>query len=306
MLEAKKKVSAAAVAAVLSLPAIALAGPVLLPYYTNFSTTPDSNGDTYSNGALQGQGHNNGADNSSTGWVNENGEQNDSATVAGVASGNGTVTLTSTLDGGTTAAPIWSDVYNSNLADHPLGLYGSSNGNGSNLVYSSNKLAISYNLDVLGTGSLGSNGTAASAFGMRVLDASDNLLAALFVKGDPSVPGQENVYVQTGTGSAQVTGLTGPANGTTGHYSIALDLQHQDFQVFVNGFASADIPFGPGLVSPDTSIGGITFATDNLGGGNQGVFSSLSVVPEPASFVIIGLGGLLLLAKRPKRAEVPV
>jgi len=291
-----KKVSAAAIAAVLGFSGLAHAAPITLPYITNFSTTPDSNGDTYTDGALQGQAP--GVVTGTTGWVNENGEQNDAATVAGSATGNGTVTLSSVANAGTPAAPIWSDVENSNLADHPA-----APGNGNGLPLSSvpygGQVDVSFSMNVSGTGSLGANGTAAAGFGGRVLDSSDNLLAALFVKGDPSVPGQVNVDVQTGTDNALITGLTGPANGNNATYTIALDFQHQDFQVFVNGFESADIPFGTGETGV-TSIGGIALSTDNLGT-NSAVYSNFLVTPEPASFAMIGLGGLMLLAKRPKK-----
>ncbi len=294
-----KKVSAAAIAAVLGLSGLAHAAPIVLPYTSNFSTTPGlyGNGDVYTNGSLYGQAP--GVATGTTGWVSEIGEPTDTATVAGATTGNGTVTLTSAVNGGTTAAPNWSDVYNSNLADHPAGLYGGSTGNGlalSSATYGG-KVNVSFSMDVLGTGSLGANGTAAAGFGARVLDSSDNLLAALFVKGDPSVPGEVNVDVQSGTDNALITGLTGPANGNTATYTIALDFQHQDFQVFVNGFESADIPFGTGETGV-TAIGGISFATDNLGN-NSAVYSNFSVVPEPASFAMVGLGGLMLLAKRP-------
>jgi hypothetical protein len=294
-----KKVSAAAIAAVVGLSGLAHAAPITLPYFTNFSTSPDSNGDTYTGGGAALQGQAPGVVTGTTGWVNENGEQNDVATVTNSAT-SGTVTLSSVANAGTPAAPIWSDVYNSNLADHP-----SPNANpGSNglplnsATYGSN-IDVNYSLDVLGTGSLGANGTAKAGFGVRVLDSSDNLLAALFVKGDPTVAGQVNVQVQSGTDQSLITALAGPTNGTPGTYSIDIDFQHQDFQVLVNGFKSADIPFGTGETGV-ASIGGIAFSTDNLGT-NTGVFSAFSVVPEPASFAMVGLGGLMFLAKRPKR-----
>jgi len=294
-----KKVSAAAIAAVLGLSGMALAAPIALPYQTTFSTTPDSNGDTYTGGAaaLQGQGNTGPTDSTSTGWVNENGEQNDTASVTNSAT-SGTVTLSSSYTPLVLGVPTWSDVENANLADHPAA---PGNGNGvplNSASYGSN-ITASFNLNVLGTGSLNAGGEASAAFGARVLDSSDNLLAALFVKGNPSVPGEIDVYTQSGTDNAQITSLTGPANNTLGTYAIHLDFQNGDFQVFVNGFESADIPFGTGETGV-TQIGGISLATDNLGT-NTGVFSDFSVVPEPASFAMIGLGGLMLLAKRPKR-----
>jgi hypothetical protein len=310
----KKAVLAAAVAA-LAVPSLSQAAQITLPYSTNFPAAPavDTAGNSYNNGTLQGQAPGSGAGslNGSAGWVNENGEQNDTATVS-VGSG---VTLTSTFHtpGGTPANPdpVWSDVYDSNLADHPNGLYppgsgptGNSNGNGValNAATYGNKLTISYNLDVLAaTGSQTPTFSSTSDFGMRILDSSDNLLASLFVKADPSVNGQENIYVQTGADAAQVIpNLVGPANGTTGNYAIALDLQHGDFNVFVNGVESADIPFASSETGV-TSIGAVAFSSDNLGAGNQGVFSSLSVVPEPAGIAMIGLGGLALLFRRSKR-----
>jgi len=302
MLLQKKNASVVAVAAILSLPAIMFAAPITLPYQTNFSTTPDSNGNTYTGGGAALQGQAPGTGTGTTGWVNENGEQNDTATVANSAS-NGTVTLTSTYNAPVAGVPTWSDVYNSNLADHPAAP-GNGNGLALNTTPYGNQLSISYSLNVLsGTGSLNANSSpeSASGFGVRVLDSSDNLLAALFVKGNASgTPGEEDIYTQSGTDGAKITPLVGPANGVIGNYTIALDLQHGDFNVFVNGVESADIPFGTGETSI-TSIGGIAFSTDNLGGGNQGIFGNFSVVPEPASIGMIGLGGLALLFRRPKR-----
>jgi hypothetical protein len=296
-----KKVSAAAIAAVIGLSGMAHAAPITLPYVSHFNNSPTfySNGDVYTNGALQGQAPGTGT--GTTGWVNENGEANDTATVAGVATADGTVTLNAVANAGTPTAPIWSDVYNSNLADHPAGLYGPSNGNGValNATTYGNNLTISYNLNVAAGGSL-TNGTAAAGFGTRILDSSDNLLAALFVA--PSlVVGEVNVYTQTGNTAAAVPVATlgGPPDGTAATYAIHLDLSHGDFQVFVNGVGSGDIPIDPSEVGV-TSIGGIALSTDNLGT-NSGTFADFSVVPEPASFAMAGIGGLMLLAKRRRR-----
>jgi hypothetical protein len=304
-----KKVSAAAIAAVIGLSGMAHAAPVAspapLPYYSNFSSTPSeySNNEVYSNGSLIGQGAGSGPT-GTKGWVYENGEADPSnsavsAVVAGAATGNGTVSLHSDgTIGSTNSAPIWTDVENSNLADHP-----SAPGNGDGTILNSanygGNVTVSFKLDVLGTGSLGANGTALSDFGARVLDSSDNLLAAVFLKGNPSIPGEVDVYSQSGTDLAAITPLVGAANGTTATYAIHLDFNKMDFQVFANGVQSADIPFGTGETGV-TDIGGISFATDNLGT-NTGVFSNFTVIPEPASFAMAGIGGLMLLAKRRRR-----
>lgn len=305
-----KKVSAAAIAAVIGLSGMAHAAPITLPYSTSFSTTPDSNGDTYTSGALQGQAPGSGAGslNGSSGWVNENGEANDTATVNATA---GNVTLAAVANAGTPTSPVWSDVYNSNLADHPAGLYppgsgptGNSNGNGIalNPATYGNSPTVSYNLNVAAGGSL-NNGTAAAGFGVRVLDSNDDLLAALFV-APSGLAGEVNAYTETGANAAApVPGTYSVPDGTTNSYSIHFDFDTSSFQVFVNGAPEGspilfDAGGGPALTN---QIGGIALSTDNLGT-NSGVFSDFSVgVPEPASFAMAGIGGLMLLAKRRRR-----
>ena len=49
-----------------------------------------------------------------------------------------------------------------------------------------------------------------------------------------------------------------------------------------------------------TTIQEIGIGTDNKGT-NSAFFDNLTVVPEPTGVAMVGLGSLLLLAKRPKR-----
>jgi hypothetical protein len=313
-----KKVSAAAIAAVLGLTGISHAAQITLPYITNFSGTPDTNGDVYTNGALQGQAGGSGAGtlSGSDGWVNENGETNDTATVS-IATGTVLMTTPSVATPGS-----WSDIYNSNLADHPAGLYGpggsgptgNSNGNGVplNPATYGNKINVNYTMTINAGGGTATDGAPASGFGSRVLDQNDNLLAALFTAPPAGLPstgptaGEEDVYVQSGSGTLDTvtdTHLVGPAAGFTGVYSIDLDFQNKDFTVYLNGVStpqSTDIPFGSTEQGAGLQIGGVAFSSDNNGALNSATFD-FSVVPEPASIAMVGLGGLLLLAKRPKK-----
>ena len=240
--------------------------PVALPYVTNFASTADSNGDVYQNGALQGQAV--GTMTPASGWVNENGETNDTATV-NLGSG---VTLTSQNTPGT-----YSDIYNSNLADHPAA---PGNGHGTPLDPSTygNKIVVTYTMDIATGGTLNSNGAPASGFGSRILNQNDGLIAALLTAPAGSAAGEEDVFVQTGTGSFINTGLVGPAAGTTATYSIHMDFQNKDFTVYVNGATDStatNIPFGTGETGT-LQIGGVTLATDNAGA-DSATFSHLSV-----------------------------
>jgi hypothetical protein len=273
-----KKVSAAAVAAVLALAGASHAAQITLPYVTNFSSTPDSNGGTYTTGALVGQ----------NGWVNDGGNAAVTATVGPPA-----VTLTT----GSTGINSEQLFYNSNVADH----------NGTVLTPATygNQIVVGYTLGINAGGTVAADGAPISRFGTQIVDGSDNLLAALFTAPptDPppapqGAPGEEDIYVQSGNNGAVVnTGLTGYSNET---YSIALNFTAHDFVVTANGVPSAAYPFDPSELSAST-IGGIGLYTDNAGSGNSAVFSNFSVLPEPTGFAMIGLGGLLLLAKRPSR-----
>ena len=302
-----KKVSAAAIAAVLCFSSVSYAAPIspiVLPYTTNFSTVvPDTNGDTYTTGSLYGQAN----DGATGGWVGETGEPQDVATVG--ASG---VTLFSVPGVGSFSGAA-SDVYNANLADHPAA---GSNGAGNPLVASSygNLVTINYNLNIHpadsspGNTSVGATGglSSASAFGVRVLDSNDDLIAALFTAPPSSGSvGEEDVYVTSGTNGKTNTLNIGPATGNNGAYTLSMDFAHHDFSVLVNGVATAagtDIPMDTAN-SPYTpltdSIGGISLFTDNAGT-NSATFD-FTVTPEPTSIAMIGVGGLMLLARRPKK-----
>jgi hypothetical protein len=297
-----KKISAAAVAAVLSVAGVSHAAQITLPYTTNFTTTPDSNGDTYTATSLDGAGI--GQNN----WVDET---NEPTGVAAVNAGGG-VTLSASPQTGALAG-AFSDVYNSNLAGHAAG-----NGIVTPLTPpASNQLVIGYNMLVnTPTGSQtkdsATNPFSAAGFGMEVLGADDKIIANLFDVAEPSTgPGatpphsttpEEDIEVNRGaTGDTTLSNTDpigiGPANGIKDSYSISLNFTAQTFQVFVNGVTDG---VNYHFANTESQVGGITFSTDN-GGTDTAVFSNLSVVPEPASMALIGLGGLLLVGRRPKR-----
>jgi hypothetical protein len=301
-----KKVSAAAVAAVLGLAGISHAAPVspiVLPYATNFPAAPavDTNGESYTATSLYGQGNTVGA---TGGWVGETGEVANTVTV----NGGGGVTMNSAYEApvlvGSELVSQWSDVYNANLADHPAA---GSNGTGAALdpsVNYHNNITVSYSLNIANGGSLGSDGAPAAGFGTRVLDQNDNLVAALFTEPPAAggAPGEEDVYYQTGNTGAPINTLLVGHAGSADTYALNIDYTNKDFTVYVDGVADAgstDIPFGAGLSGTEL-VGGIALSTDNLGT-NSAVFSNFSVVPEPASIAMLGLGGLMLLAKRHTR-----
>jgi hypothetical protein len=303
-----QKISAAVVAVVLSGSAMSHAAPTGLPYKTSWTTTgypSDTNSDTYSPGALQGtagagQGHNNGTDNSSFGWVNESGEFNTTATVqtgGGVVLAANQTGSTSTL-----AVPVYSDVYNSNLADHAA----VTNGNGSALAASTynNLVNVQWGMTVtaptVGNGfssDSGTNSFSKAGFGVEIIGSDDKLIASLFDVSNPNHAGEKDAVVnQSDPSQATDPTLVGGTDGSAATYSINLNFNNDTFTVFVNGTKGGTYNFA----NAESSIGAVTLATDNFGN-DQATFSSLSVVPEPASLAMIGLGGLVLLARRPKR-----
>ena len=295
-----KKLSAAAVAAVaavavLGFSAVTHAAPIVLPYQTFWTSGHDSNGDSYGPGLLEGQGHNSGTDNGSTGWVDETGEPTN---VASVLAGNAGVQLNAAPAGGE-----YSDVYNSNLADHT-----SSNGNGVALNQATygNFINVNYTMSItqptIGNGysmSSATNTFSKAGFGVEVLGANDTLIASLFTVPNPNHVGEEDVEVATGTNAAVTDAiLAPPANGVSSTYSIALNFTNNTFTVFAG--AQRGGTYALAAAENGIQIGGIALATDNAGT-DAAVYSAFSVVPEPASLAMIGLGGLVLLARRPKR-----
>jgi hypothetical protein len=297
-----KKVSAAAVAVVLGITGLSHAAPVQLPYFTSFQTTPDSNGDTYAPGQLEGQGHNNvniPSDSTSTGWVDETGEPTNVATVLAAGAG---VQLNAAPGVGSLAG-AFSDVYNSNLADHPAA---GSNGNGIALTPPVTGLVnIDYNMKItaptIGNGlssASGTNSFSKAGFGVEVLNSNDQVLASLFAVSNPAHAGEVDAEVNESQGNQKTDPiLVPPADGVNATYSIDLHFNTQSFTVFINGTQGGTYQFA----NASTAVGGIAFATDNLGT-DQAVFTNLSVVPEPASLAMIGLGGaMLLIRRRPKR-----
>jgi hypothetical protein len=303
-----KKVSAAAVAAVLGLAGIshAASSPVVLPYFTNFTASPDTNGDTYTATSLYTQG--NDGSPATGGWVSETGETANTVTV----NPTGGVTMNSVYEAPVSSVSQWSDILNSNLADHPAagaaGNFGATAplnpiGNGSNAV------VVSYNLTVPAGGSTAANGAPAAGFGVRVLDQSDNVIASIFTapSADSHATNEQDVNWQTGgqspdNGGAATDLATNPEGGNS--YALSINFSARDFTIYVNGVADAsstNIPFDHALPNGSAeTIGGITLGTDNLGT-NSAVFSDFFVVPEPASIAMLGLGGLMLLAKRRTR-----
>lgn len=300
-----KKISAAVLAVVLGGSAISHAAPTGLPYKTNWTAggyPSDTNSDTYTSSALQGatgagQGHNNGSDTASYGWVNEIGEYNTLATVQ--AAGGVTLTASQTSSGSTASVPVYSDVYNSNLADHPAT---TTNGNGLALSAATygNLINVQFGLNVAvpGVGQTSVLGGSGAGFGVEILGSDDQLIASLFDVSNPNHAGEQDVVVNQSAAGHQATDptLVGGTDGTTATYAIALNFTNQTFTVFVNGTKGGTYAFA---TSGETAIGGVALATDNFGN-NTATFSNLSVVPEPASVSMIGLGTVMLLSRRRK------
>ena len=268
-----KKISAAAIVAVLGLSGMSHAAQI--PYYTTFPIAPatDVQSQSYTAGTLEGQ----------NGWKDEAGDPTNVASVGATG-----VTLNAAP-----AAGAYSDVYNSNIADHTgTNLNPATYGGFVNVTYKLNITAPTGSQSIASV----TNPESAAGFGVDVLGSDDSLLASLYTVANPAHAGEEDVVIDGGTPS-QVTDpiLAPPGNGTTETYTLAMNFTNNTFQVFAGGVAGGTYALPAGL-----QIGGIALGTDN-GGTDQAVFSAFQVVPEPASLAMVGLGGLMLLARRPKR-----
>jgi hypothetical protein len=297
-----KKISAAAFAAVVGLSVVSRAASI--PYFTSFETAPaaDAEGQTYNAGTLATIGAGTPPSVGQNNWTAEDTENtvnNATAVVQNNAAnaqyGSQSVLLTTTGNG-STGSPLYSDYYNATVADH-TGSIASTPGTAYPTV-AYQDVNTSFGMDThISTGN--------TLTGMEIFDSNDDVIASVFTAHavGGNVLYTENATLppeQIDTANGFASNSFAPADGTYGTYTISINATGKTYTVADGGNSYT-------LALPSDfsgSIGGFAFATIDQGNIGSANFDNLSVVtstPEPASIAMIGLGGLLLLAKRPKR-----
>jgi hypothetical protein len=255
-----------------------------LPYTTGFEAngTGDSAGQSYTGSpagtALVGQ----------NAWAYVGGQGTSPANVitTGAIDGSQSVKL-STVGTAGGAAPglattIFTDVYKADLTA---------------ALTAGSDLNISFDLNT----ALGTNGTHGAQAGVEVLDSTtNNVVASMFVANEGN--GTPDLTISNGNnGTKDVPGYATAGDGNTGRYTLSVDPNTGQFAVLYGGQAVTSGTF-PGELGKSVLI---SFATIDQGGAAESAtFDNLSissVVPEPASVGMIGLGTLMLLLKRPNK-----
>ncbi len=298
-----KKISAAAVAAALSVSAISKASPIttqppISPYATNTPVysasfeypSGDSQGNPYTPGFLVNQGGT-----ATHAWAAyPEGEVTTDATVVapGLNASGQAVKLQMGNQGATPSSPVYSDYYKQDLTP---------------ILQSGMSTNVSWTMNT--------NLTTSNDFaGIEVFDANQTI-ASLFVG---NVGGDQEVEVyDAGTGNlkpvdtvhgykdgaAPLGFMHGATDGVSGNYQISIDPTNHSFTVSFGGQTYTTVLGATGTVGDQ--ITGIAFASiDQSGTAASATFDDLSVfqsTPEPASVFMIGIGGLILMAQRPKR-----
>jgi hypothetical protein len=158
-------------------------------------------------------------------------------------------------------------------------------------------LTISFSMNTTIAGS----SAADPAVGVEAIDSNGNITASLFSQYGPD--GLPDLLVSDGSNNTiNVPGFATDASGSTGTYTLTLDPTNNTYFVQYGGQTFAGELWSAN--TPDLTIAGVSLAGIDqgiAGSASFGNFSVVTSVPEPASIAMIGLGGLMLLAKRPKR-----
>jgi hypothetical protein len=274
-----KKIAAAAVTAVLAMAGYGVTNAAPLPYSTSFEAGAPDNGT--SNWRAVGPAA-----------ISLN------ANPAFAQTGSQSVKVVTTAD---ILGANYTDFYNPSVADFPVAQGGL---DGPNYNASGQVVTASFGLDLAspGVGDSMTNNTRAG-FGMDIIGgAGDAFVAQLLVTADTIDNGATStaLYVSNGANAPTLVSTIGAAQDSWGTYHLQLDFSTGKFYVFV-GNTQLPGSFNMNLADGNT-IGGFALSTDSYGT-NTAYFDnvSISAVPEPAAIAMVGLGSLLMLAKRPKR-----
>jgi hypothetical protein len=206
----------------------------------------------------------------------------DGSPTGSLASG-GTLTMTGN---GSPSTPAYSDFTNS----------------GTSFSFTPGTLdVITFTMNTSITGTNGSSHNPAVGVNVIGNNGAGDILASMFSVYGPD--GNPDLLVSNGAdGTQNVPGQGTAPSGSAGTYTLTLDPGKGVF------FAS----YGGQTYEGSLAYTGETPVEVSLSGIDQGIagsaqfsnFSITTAVPEPASMGMIGLGGLLLLAKRPKKQVV--
>jgi hypothetical protein len=162
------------------------------------------------------------------------------------------------------------------------------------------------NTNIKNAGSPVTSTTGKPLAGVSVLDGNGNFLINADIQyGADGLPDLLINDAATGGVLTPIPYFAGGADGTPTTYTLTLDPYNNTWFVATDGtnIASnalyAGAPYAGGLDISGVALEGIDQGIS--GSAQYSSFSVTSSVPEPASIGMIGLGGLLLLAKRPKR-----
>jgi hypothetical protein len=153
--------------------------------------------------------------------------------------------------------------------------------------------------------------TVGQAGGMAITDAAGSmiyLLNDMRSAGTLSIPNEQIFAVNNTSGATDVStlsftlGIAVTNNGETKSFSEAGNTVSLDL---TNGNANYLVTAGS-LTPASQTIGGLLFTASfqqGLSGGfnsinNGGVSAVISAVPEPSTFALLGVGGLLIVAPR--------
>ena len=278
-----KKVSAAAVVAVLGLGAASQAATL---YTTGFEAP------TFTPGALAGQ----------SGFVNASGTGTGTVVLGNAQTGTQAVQINSTTGG-------YTEFYNTATTL-------------TNAQITGGTLSSSFGLEratptggqTTGGVPQGGTGAAEAGFGIEVFENSGTALASVFVRNtaaittptiQPSVPA---LFVQDSSGAAntEIFGAAGTAaaDGAYGTYSLTMNFANSTFSVTGPGGTTSGIPFAAAY--DGSGILGVTLSADPSGN-DTAYFDNFSVaagVPEPVSLGLVGMGSLMLMGRRRKQAAI--
>jgi hypothetical protein len=148
-------------------------------------------------------------------------------------------------------------------------------------------------------------GAPGSQIGVNVEDNNGDVVAGLLsTYGADHLP--DGIASDGADGAVSIPGpFATAADGVNGTYTITLDPTNNVYFANYNGETYEGTMWQGGLSG--LSLSDLSLAAVDVGSGNaSGTFSDLTVttaIPEPASIAMIGIGGVMLLARRPKRQQ---
>jgi hypothetical protein len=144
-----------------------------------------------------------------------------------------------------------------------------------------------------------------SAVGLSVEDNNGDIVASLLsTYGADHLP--DGIASDGADGGVAIPGpFATAADGVNAVYTLTLDPTNNVYFANYNGETYEGTMWQGGLSG--LSLSDFSLAAVDIGSGNgSATFSDLTIttaVPEPASIAMIGIGGVMLLARRPKRQQ---